>query len=56
MLYYGTYESDYVYYPQLMYDGDLSETQVLPLNFIKYVHQLQNLYFALTNEELTLKP
>lgn len=22
---------------------------------IKYVHQLQNLYFALTNEELTLK-
>ena len=23
--------------------------------FIKYVHQLQNLYFALTGEELTLK-
>lgn len=23
------------------------------LNHIKYVHQLQNLYFALTNEELT---
>lgn len=23
---------------------------------IKYVHQLQNLYFALTNEELILKP
>lgn len=23
---------------------------------IKYVHQLQNLYFALTNEELTFKP
>lgn len=23
---------------------------------IKYVHQLQNLYFALTNEELTIKP
>ena len=23
---------------------------------IKYVHQLQNLYFALTGEELTLKP
>lgn len=25
------------------------------LNHIKYVHQLQNLYFALTNEELTIK-
>lgn len=23
--------------------------------FLKYVHQLQNLYFALTNEELTIK-
>ncbi|MFH1348413.1 MAG: hypothetical protein ABIH58_02145 [Patescibacteria group bacterium] len=27
------------------------------LNFqIKYVHQLQNLYFALTGDELTIKP
>lgn len=26
------------------------------LTAIKYVHQLQNLYFALTSEELTLKP
>ena len=25
------------------------------LSNVKYVHQLQNLYFALTNEELTLK-
>ena len=25
------------------------------LNHIKYVHQLHNLYFALTNEELTFK-
>tara|TARA_R100001244_G_scaffold132297_3_gene107953 strand:- start:3013 stop:3456 length:444 start_codon:yes stop_codon:yes gene_type:complete len=25
-----------------------------PLNEIKHVHQLQNLYFALTNEELTI--
>jgi hypothetical protein len=24
------------------------------INHIKYVHQLQNLYFALTNEELTI--
>lgn len=26
------------------------------LTAIKYVHQLQNLYFALTGEELTIKP
>lgn len=26
-----------------------------PLIYIKYVHQLQNLYFALTGEELTIK-
>jgi hypothetical protein len=25
------------------------------INIIEYVHQLQNLYFALTNEELTIK-
>ena len=25
-------------------------------NEVKYVHQLQNIYFALTGEELTLKP
>ena len=27
----------------------------ISLNDIKYVHQLQNLYFALTGEELTIK-
>ena len=27
----------------------------LGLTYIKYVHQIQNLYFALTGEELTLK-
>ena len=27
----------------------------IPTTKIKYVHQLQNLYFALTNEELTIK-
>ena len=27
----------------------------LPIKTIKYVHQLQNLYFALTGEELTIK-
>lgn len=34
------------------YNGLLSETQKYS---IQYVHQLQNLFFALTNEELTLK-
>jgi len=36
---------------KLSWDND----EVL-LSRIQYVHQLQNLYFALTNEELTLKP
>jgi len=31
------------------------ETESQYLNHIKHVHQLQNLYFALTNEELTIK-
>jgi len=35
-------------------DGYGYEGASIP-NTIKYVHQLQNLYFALTNEELTLK-
>jgi hypothetical protein len=33
-----------------IFSGVTIETQ------IKYVHQMQNLYFALTGEELTLKP
>lgn len=35
------------------YDGD-DHTTIIPRKF-KYVHQLQNLYFALTGEELTIK-
>lgn len=35
---------------QVLVGDDLDLTKT-----IKYVHQLQNLYFALTNEELTLK-
>ena len=34
--------------------GDYAENPI-SLNNQKYVHQLQNLYFALTNEELTIK-
>jgi len=32
-----------------------SLTQIKGVIFPKHVHQLQNLYFALTNEELTIK-
>jgi len=31
-----------------------SNNDIIEINHIKYVHSLQNLYFALTNEELTL--
>ena len=38
-------------------DGEWCESDQLPLFiFLKYVHQLQNLYFALTGDELILKP
>lgn len=40
------------------YDSDEGYMAVVfgnDLKLIKYVHQLQNLYFALTGEELTLK-
>lgn len=33
--------------------GGLSKVKLNPIN---YLHQLQNLYFALTGEELTFKP
>lgn len=35
-------------------NGQQKGTTLIP--HIKYVHQLQNLYFALTGEELTLNP
>lgn len=34
--------------------GELQPWTLIPLS-IKYVHQLQNLYFALTGDELTIK-
>jgi hypothetical protein len=40
------------------WDGRLSMGQngnTIGLNVIKHIHQLQNLYFALTGEELTIK-
>lgn len=44
----------------LHFNDDNYEVQVAEINspiiaYIKFVHQLQNLYFALTGEELTLK-
>jgi hypothetical protein len=40
----------------LYLDGDVFESNDLPMYiYLKHVHQLQNLYFALTGEELTLK-
>jgi len=37
--------------------SDFIETHGMLIdNKIHYVHQLQNLYFALTNQELTIKP
>lgn len=38
-----------------LYFGRLESVWVDVLQEIKYVHQLQNLYFALTGEELTLQ-
>lgn len=35
-----------------LYLDDSLSKMVFPLNLIKYVHQLQNLYFALTGKEL----
>lgn len=44
-------------YPQLDQIGESTyePQQIVMLNSIKYVHQLQNLYFALTGEELEIK-
>ena len=33
----------------------IDNDSILLYNSIKYVHQLQNLYFALSGEELTIK-
>lgn len=41
------YEGEWCYY------NDDSDAGCYFVTTIKYVHQLQNLYFALTNEELT---
>jgi len=35
-------------------NGSIVASQSVCLSYIKYVHNIQNLYFALTGEELTL--
>ena len=44
-------------YPCLIKDAEMSfeNAQLIGLNEIKSLHQLQNLYFALTGEELNIK-
>lgn len=42
--------------PPILGDVLLGDDQDTYVNHIKYVHQLQNLYFALTGTELPVKP
>lgn len=44
------------WYPTIDQNAELSSerNQSVSINRIQYVHQLQNLYFALTGEELTI--
>jgi hypothetical protein len=48
----GLFITTYFATPQTLVDDDFGNKRVLEL---KYVHQLQNLYFALTNQELEIK-
>ncbi len=50
----GSSRFDFKRFTYYLYDGSFYN-QSSRLSTIKYVHQLQNLYFALTNEELTIK-
>jgi hypothetical protein len=45
------------FFPTLFKDQELSceDNQVIGLQKIKYVHQLQNLHYILTGEELTIQ-
>ncbi len=45
-------------FPMLIKDSEFSngEAQAIGLQKINYLHQLQNLYFALTGEELNFTP
>lgn len=49
------YEKSFVLQKDDKEGYNLMDNDVATLQQFKYVHQLQNLYFALTGEELTLK-
>ena len=49
------YHSVQFYDKEWCYNNDSSDAGCYFITTIKYVHQLQNLYFALTGDELTLK-
>lgn len=43
------------YYPSILQQNEMSdEINIVSLNYIQSVHQLQNLYFALTGKELNI--
>jgi hypothetical protein len=50
-------ESRGYFYPYLTQDAEFSnlENKCVYLERIKYLHELQNLYFALTNQELNIE-
>jgi len=50
----GSSRFDFKIFTYYLYDGSFYN-QSSRLSTIKYVHQLQNLYFALTDEELEIK-
>ncbi len=45
------------WYPRIQQEAEMSHQyiQEVNLNYIKHVHKLQNLYHALTGQELTIK-
>ena len=43
------------YQNEWVYSNDISDASCHTITSIQYVHQLQNIYFALTGEELTIK-
>ena len=51
----GYYNSIQLYENEWHYNNDSSDAGCYYVATIKYVHQLQNLYFALTNEELEIE-
>jgi hypothetical protein len=49
------YHSIKYYDGEWIYSNDYSDADCYCIASVKYVHQLQNLYHALTGEELTIK-